>query len=99
VIVALVPDLMDRSRIAAALPDAVFVRDVGSCAEATVVLVDLGRHGGDVGALRAMAPEARIVAFGSHVDDDGLTRARAEGADLVFPRSQFFRDPAAALGV
>ena len=97
-IAALVPDLMDRSRVSAAVPDAVFVRDAASCVGATVVLVDLGRHGGDVGAVRAVAPDARIVAFGSHVDEVGLAAARAAGADLVLPRSQFFRDPAAAVG-
>ena len=95
-IVALVPDLMDRSRISAALPDAVFVRGVDACAGATVVIVDLGRHADDVAAVRAVALSARIVAFGSHVDEAGLASARAAGADLVLARSLFFRDPAAA---
>jgi DNA-binding NarL/FixJ family response regulator len=99
VIVALVPDLMDRSRVSAALPTAVFARDVAACAGATVVIVDLGRHGDDVAALRIAAPDARIVAFGSHVDEARLESARAAGADLVLARSQFFRDPAAAVGV
>jgi DNA-binding NarL/FixJ family response regulator len=97
VFVALVPDLMDRSRVSAALPDAAFVRDAASCVGATVVLVDLGRHADDVAAVRAVTPDARIVAFGSHVDEAALAAARAAGADLVLPRSQFFRDPAAAL--
>ena len=99
-IVALVPDLMDRSRVSAALPDTRFLRDVGDCAgdcaDATVVLVDLARHGSDVAALRAATPSARIVAFGPHVDDDALARARADGADAVLPRSRFFTDVAAA---
>jgi hypothetical protein len=99
VIVALVPDLMDRSRIDAALPDVTFVRDVAACADATVVVIDLGRHGGDVGAVRAAAPTARIVAFGAHVDGDSLTLALTAGADVVLARSQFFRDPATAVGV
>lgn len=95
-IVALVPDLMDRSRVSAAIPDARFVRSPGECATADVVLVDLARHSADVAAVRAIAPGARIVAFGPHVDDEGLARAAADGADAVLPRSQFFRDPAAA---
>ena len=60
-VVALASDLMDRSRITAAIPD------------------------------------ARIVAFGPHVDEDATAAARAEGADVVWPRSRFFRDPHAAL--
>jgi len=39
----------------------------------------------------------RLVAFGPHVDDRLLEGARADGADVVVPRSQFFRSPAAAV--
>jgi hypothetical protein len=95
-IVALVPDLMDRSRVSAALPEARFTRDPADCAGATVVLVDLARHAGEVAAVRAAAPAARVVAFGPHVDDDALDRARADGADTVLPRSRFFADVAGA---
>ncbi|MFN8024991.1 MAG: DNA-binding response regulator [Acidimicrobiia bacterium] len=95
-IVALVPDLMDRSRVSAALPDARFTRAASDCGDATVVLVDLARHADDVAAVRAAAPAARIVAFGPHVDDDALARARADGADAVLPRSKFFADVAGA---
>jgi hypothetical protein len=59
-------------------------------------VVDLAREP-DLGALRAAAPEARILAFGPHVDDDRLEAARAAGADLVLARSRFFHDPAAAV--
>ena len=34
---------------------------------------------------------ARVIGYGSHVDDDLLTRARAAGIDAM-PRSRFFRD-------
>lgn len=95
-IVALVPDLMDRSRVSAALPDARFTRDIADCAGADVVLVDLARHAGDIVAVRAVAPAALIVAFGPHVDDDALAQARADGADAVLARSKFFADVAAA---
>ena len=40
---------------------------------------------------------ARVVAYGSHVDDTALEQARADGADLVLARSRFFHDPAAAV--
>jgi hypothetical protein len=47
--------------------------------------------------VRQGSPDAFIVAFGSHVDDEQLLAARAAGADRVLPRSRFFRDPAAAV--
>jgi thiamine monophosphate synthase len=94
---ALVADLMDRSRISASVPDVVFGRDVAACADADVVIVDLARSGHQVGALRAALPDARIVGFGPHVDEESAAAARAAGADLVLPRSKFFRDPSASL--
>jgi hypothetical protein len=41
-------------------------------------------------------PSARVVGYGPHVDTARLERARVDGADVVVPRSQFFRDPFAA---
>jgi DNA-binding NarL/FixJ family response regulator len=97
-IVAFVDDLMDRSRVRAALGDDVrFARDAGDAREAEVVLVDLARHADVLEALRRAAPNARVVAFGPHVDDAALDAARAAGADAVLPRSRFFRDVAAAV--
>ena len=98
-IIALVPDLMDRSRISSALPDVIFTREAGACAAADVVVVDLARHEPDLDAVRAVAPHARIVAFGPHVEREQLQRARRHGADVVMARSQFFHDPEAALTV
>jgi hypothetical protein len=92
-IVALVADLMDRSRIEAAVGASVeFVRAVDelSGTDAAVVLVDL-RVAPDPGTIRRLVPTARIVAFGSHVDDEVLDAARAAGIDDVLPRSLFFR--------
>jgi hypothetical protein len=94
---AVVGDLMDRSRIGAAIDGVEFVRDAGGCAGADVVLVDLARSGDAVAAVRAAAPAARVVAFGPHVDDEGAQAARTAGADVVVPRSRFFRDPGAVL--
>jgi hypothetical protein len=96
-VVALVDDLMDRSRLSGAVPGITFTRDPAGAADAAVVLVDLARHGDAVGALRAAAPAARIVAFAPHVDGDLLAAALTAGADLALPRSRLFRDPAAAL--
>ena len=95
-VVALVPDLMDQSRIRAALPDVVFARDPAKTADAAVVVVDLARFADRIAAVRG-ATAGRIVAFGPHVDDAAFAAARAAGADVVVPRSQFFRDVAAAV--
>jgi len=94
VISALVTDLMDRSRISAALPGVQFTLN----ADADVVIVDLGRGVEQVVSVRASHPDAHIVAYGPHVDDDSMNAARAAGADVVVPRSRFFRDPAQIVG-
>jgi DNA-binding NarL/FixJ family response regulator len=84
---------MDRSRLSAALPDLQFSLD----ADADVVIVDLARGTEQVTSIRASHPNARIVCYGPHVDDASLDAARAAGADVVLPRSRFFRDPRAAI--
>ena len=96
-IVALVVDLMDRSRLSNAVGDLSFARDVAGCAGADVVVIDLARDAAAVAGVRATVPDARIVAFGPHVDSDVLERATVDGADVVLPRSRFFQDPAGAL--
>jgi hypothetical protein len=94
---ALVDDLMDRSRLSSAIADLAFVRRPEECDGATVVVVDLAKHGSAIAAVRTAAPGARIVAFGPHVDEDAAAGASRDGADVVLPRSRFFRDPATAL--
>jgi hypothetical protein len=99
-IVALVPDLMDRSRITAASPHPVeFVKaiDPDQPVEAELLVVDLARVG-DLGSVRRAAPHSRIIAFGPHVDDVALDAGREAGIDDVMPRSQFFRRIAELLG-
>jgi hypothetical protein len=96
-LVALVADLMDRSKLAAAIPEIELVRQVDAAGGADVIVVDLARYADQVAALRRIAPNARIIAFGPHVDEAGLAAARADGADLVLPRSRFFHDPAGAV--
>src|SRR5262245_26236109 len=97
-ICALVGDLMDRSRVTAARPEAEFVLDPSACGGAEVVVVDLARGADDtVARVRSAAPTARIVCFGPHVDTEAAVAARRAGADTVLPRSRFFRDPAAAI--
>ncbi len=40
-------------------------------------------------AYRNIAPQAQLLAFGSHVETDLLAQASAAGCDLVLPRSRF----------
>lgn len=95
-VIAFVDDLMDRSRLGG-IDGLTFTRDPASCAGADVVLVDLARHAAAVTGIRAHAPGARIIAFGSHVDTAALEDAARAGADLVLTRSQLLRDPAAVV--
>jgi len=94
-VAATTTDLMDRSRIGSAFPDVRFAVD----GAADVVIVDLGRGAAQVAEIRAAMPAARIVCYGPHVDDDAAGAALDAGADVVMPRSRFFRDPAAAIAV
>ena len=99
-IVALVPDLMDQSRLSAAAPERIeFVRTIepDQLAQADLIVVDLARVD-DLGAVRRAAPHGRIIAFGPHVDDTALEAARQAGIDEVMPRSQFFRQINELLG-
>lgn len=85
--VAITTDLMDRSKITAAMPDIRIARPGDDLAGATVVLVDLSL----AGALdAAVASGGRIIAYGSHVDEEVLGQARAAGAEAM-PRSVFFK--------
>jgi hypothetical protein len=96
-VVALSSDLMDRSRLTAAIAAVSFASGTAECADADIVVVDLARFASEVDELRRALPDARIVAYGPHVDEQAAADARAAGADLVWPRSRFFRDPAAAI--
>lgn len=93
-IAAVVPDLMDRSRLSGA-PDVV-LRFVGvgaiadlDAADTDLLVVDLTRPG--VLDTLAMVPVGvDVVGFGPHVDDELLAAATAAGCDRVLPRSRFF---------
>jgi hypothetical protein len=98
-VVALVPDLMDRSRLDAAsravgtpivfvtgpseLPAAVRAID------ASLVVVDLSAA--DALEAVASAGDIRTIGFCSHVERDLLRRARDAGCDEVMARSAMFR--------
>ncbi|HEY2430722.1 MAG TPA: hypothetical protein VGI06_17440 [Acidimicrobiales bacterium] len=93
-VVAYVPDLMDRSKVAAAAPAAAFVAAasqlVGAAGPGDVVVVDLSRPGVLDVLAAVVAGGARVVGFGSHVDRPLLEAARAAGCGEVLPRSAFF---------
>jgi uncharacterized membrane protein len=94
--VVLCVDLMDRSKIGAAHPDAVFVRSAAALAErcttgaVTAVIVDLSRPDALAAIEVASAAGVGVTAFGSHVDEAMLAAARDAGATDVVPRSRFF---------
>lgn len=80
-------DLMDGSKLRAGLVDVVVVRAGVDLDGATMVTVDLRVAGGLEAAL---GTGARVIAYGSHVDEDALAAATAAGAQAL-PRSVFFR--------
>lgn len=90
-IVAYVPDLMDRSKVAAA-GDVVFVSRpadlAGRSAEADVVVVDLTRPGA-VAALADLGG-TRVIGFANHTSRDVMDAARMAGCEQVMARSEFF---------
>lgn len=97
-VVALVTDLMDRSRLTGVLPGLETVSAPAACAGAAVVVVDLSRFAAEIPAVRAAAPDATIVGYGPHADRERAELGLAGGADAVVARSRFFRDPAGFLG-
>ncbi len=88
--VAYVPDLIDQSKIAAALAGVHFVRRPEDLEgrRAELVIVDLGRPG--VLDVLATVHAERVIGFASHVDGETLAGARAAGCDAM-RRSEFFR--------
>jgi len=94
-VVGFVPDLMDRSRVTAALPSARFVTSVADLtraaaeAGADVIVVDLGRPGALDVLPALVATGRRVVGFAAHVDRATLDQAAATGCE-VMARSAFF---------
>ncbi len=89
-VVAYEPDLLDRSKVAAA-GDCVFVSrpaDLAAlCPGADVVVVDLTRPG-VVDVLADL--DVRVIGFANHTSRDVMDAARAAGCEQVLPRSDFF---------
>lgn len=101
-VVALVTDLLDRSKVTAVHPDARIVGAAaalpGAVQEGDLVVVDATRPGAvEVLAevVAAVGPTGAVVAYGPHVETAVLAAAGAAGARAM-PRSRFFADVAAA---
>ncbi len=95
-------NLMDRTTIEAAASRSGLRLAVARSAEEAaaslgtgraplVVLVDLTAADSDDALRAAAASGAKVIAFGPHVDDWALDRARSLGAIQALPRSRFFR--------
>ncbi|MHB8671161.1 MAG: hypothetical protein ACYDAD_11515 [Acidimicrobiales bacterium] len=86
------PDLMDRSKVAAAAPGTLFVADAGALVGAAagegveLVVVDLGRPG-VLDALAAIGTPT--LGFTNHTRRDLMDAARNAGCE-VMARSEFF---------
>ncbi len=93
-IVALVPDLMDRSRFGPFADDTVFVKtaaDVLSAASAEgveIVVIDLSRDG--AAQLLPRLEGRKVLTFSSHVNRDAMMAASMSSSAEVMARSVFF---------
>jgi hypothetical protein len=79
-------DLMDRSRIIAAVEAT--GHSVVPPAEAGLILADLRHATPD--DVRAWVSTARVVVFGPHVEEAALAEMASAGAEAL-PRSRFFQ--------
>lgn len=97
-VVAYVPDLMDRSKVAAAPALVTFVnRPADLVAAATdnhadVVVVDLTRPGvvEALAGLKGVGVTAPVIGFANHTNREAMDAALAAGAGQVMARSAFF---------
>ena len=98
-LVVVATNLMDQSRFEAAGAsvgyNVEFVRsEAVGAVEPVVAFVDLEIPGAD-GAITDLARRGvRVIAYGPHVDDLAMVRARALGATAAEPRSRIFTNPA-----
>jgi len=91
-------NLMDSSRFEAAIESQGYRVDVQRTPDASgkplVAFVDLDLGDSDDAIRALVAAGVRVVAYGPHVDDQALVRARTLGAMSAEPRSRVLRNPA-----
>ncbi len=90
-------NLMDRSKIEAAATsrgfELVVFRSVEELTDPPgTVIIDLDFRDSDDAIRAAVKQGSTVVAYGPHVDDVAMVRARSLGATTVLPRSRFFHD-------
>jgi hypothetical protein len=100
-------DLMDRTRLVSVAESAGYVlalvrnpaavADVLEAPRPAIAFVDLTHAASDEIIAELAGAGIRTIAYGPHVDDVAMARARSLGADQVVARSRFFRDPAGFL--
>lgn len=92
-VAAYTPDLMDRSKISAAVPECRYVarpEALVGLAGIDVIVVDLSKRGVVEVLPDIVASGVRVVGYGAHVDHKLLARATEAGVTDVLPRSKFF---------
>ncbi|MDQ3326894.1 MAG: hypothetical protein M3506_00020 [Chloroflexota bacterium] len=106
-IFALVPDVFFGSRLSdsarslgydlrrVSTPEALLAALSGP--QPPLVIVDLSHAAGHLPEIAAAAGQARLVAFGPHVDTEGQRAAREAGFHEVVPNSRLAREGAALL--
>lgn len=94
-VIAVVTDLLFQSRIAAAARHTgAEVRYVRSLADLPaepyrLALIDLDADLDVMAAIRRLAGQGKVVAFGPHLDTNRRKEARAAGAGRVLAKSKF----------
>jgi hypothetical protein len=81
-------DLFFRAKLTAALEQSGF--SVSLCGSAPVAVIELGTPNASARIERLVADGTQVVAFGSHLNTDGLKAARAAGA-MAVPNSEIER--------
>ncbi len=86
-----VPDLMDRSKVLAAVPTATVVSAPGQieAGPGDTVVLDLSRPASLEAVVGLRRAGARVIGFASHVDHERIDAAREAGCE-VLARSAFF---------
>jgi DNA-binding NarL/FixJ family response regulator len=98
-VAAFIPDLLFGSNVLGALQAAghevELVSDPAKAQGADVLIVDLTAEPDErLAKLRDAHPDARTLAFYSHIENHVRERAHAAGLDLVVPRSRMAREAA-----
>lgn len=86
-------NLLDRSKFETGVPgwNVVTWKSVADISDPPpACFVDLQASGADEAIRKLTAAGARVIAFGPHVDDLAMVRARSLGAADALPRSRFF---------